>query len=265
MCSLVFFNKFPACGITMPTNAELAKRIEDLEAKFDSRLTKLVDRIVGDVTTKLRETGFDLGALNSEVKGMNAGLKMLNDIVETVRTQQQELCSTNKALKNENETLKKKVADLEQYTRMNNVEIKGVPSSQGEDCVAIVQSIGNKIDCPVSGTDLDVVHRVPAKSGQQNIVACFYSREQKNEFVRKARKARLNTRALGFSGEGTHAVFVNDHLSPDNKKLFAKALVLKKEKQWAFLWTDNCQIKARKSTDTRVFRIKSEIDLSIIS
>ncbi|KAH8027779.1 hypothetical protein HPB51_009561 [Rhipicephalus microplus] len=54
----------------MPTNAELAKRIEDLETKFDSRLTKLVDRIVGDVTTKLPETGFDLDALNSEVKGL---------------------------------------------------------------------------------------------------------------------------------------------------------------------------------------------------
>ncbi|KAH6936252.1 hypothetical protein HPB50_015170 [Hyalomma asiaticum] len=131
----------------MPTNAELAKRIEDLEAKLDSRLTKLVDRVVVDVTMRLQESGFDLGAVNSEVKGMDASLKILNDITEAVRVQQQELCSTNKALKNENETLKKKVADLEQYTRLNNVEIKGVPSSQGEDCVAIVQAIASRTTC----------------------------------------------------------------------------------------------------------------------
>lgn len=140
----------------MPTNAELAKRIEDLEAKFDSRSTELVGRIVADVETKLRELGFDLGAFNSEDKGMDASLQMLNGIVDASRTQQ-ELSSANKALKNESEALKKKVADLEQYTRLNNVEIKGVPATQGDNCVAIMQSIGNKIDCPVSNTDLDVV------------------------------------------------------------------------------------------------------------
>lgn len=96
-------------------------------------------------------------------------------------------------------------------------------------------------------------------------MARYCSCEKKNEFVRKARKARLKSRALGFSGEGTHAVSIIYHHSQDNKMLFAKALALGKDKQWACLWTDNCQIKARKSTDSAVFRIKSESDLSIFS
>ncbi|KAG0421155.1 hypothetical protein HPB47_002917, partial [Ixodes persulcatus] len=62
-------------------------------------------------------------------------------------------------------------------------------------------AIGEKVECPVSPTDLDIVHRVPTKNGQQNIIARFCSRDKKNEFVKKARKARLDTRALGFSGQ----------------------------------------------------------------
>ncbi|KAG0439187.1 hypothetical protein HPB47_016728, partial [Ixodes persulcatus] len=66
----------------------------------------------------------------------------------------------------------------------------------GEDCVAVMAAIGEKVECPVSPTDLDIVHRVPTKNGQQNIIALFCSRDKKNEFVKKARKARLDTRAL---------------------------------------------------------------------
>ncbi|KAG0429435.1 hypothetical protein HPB47_023635 [Ixodes persulcatus] len=118
-----------------------------------------------------------------------------------------ELFTSNKALKNENEALRKRVAELEQYSRLNNVEIKGVPCTQGEDCVAVMAAIGEKVECPVSPTDLDIVHRVPTKNGQQNIIARFCSRDKKNEFVKKARKARLDTRALGFSGQHIQTPF----------------------------------------------------------
>ncbi|KAH7947206.1 hypothetical protein HPB52_008236 [Rhipicephalus sanguineus] len=60
-------------------------------------------------------------------------------------------------------------------------------------------------------------------------------------------------------------IFVNDHLTPENKRLFAQALALKKEKQWQFLWVDNCRIKARKTTDNRVYRISGVGDLAVFS
>lgn len=60
-------------------------------------------------------------------------------------------------------------------------------------------------------------------------------------------------------------VIVNEHLTFDNKKLFSKALALKKEHQWQFLWTDNCRIKARKSEDSKVFGIGTESDLRVFT
>lgn len=201
----------------MVTNSELAKKVEQLEANFDAKLNNLVSKLVTSVIAKLHEAGVDVGTLQSEVANMDESLTMINEITEKTLCTQRELFAENKNLKTENDALRKRVADLEQYTRLNNVEIRGVPTTQGEDCSAIVVSIGNQAKCPISASDLDIVHRVPAKSGQCNIIARFCSRARKNEFVKMARKARLDTRSLHFPGESSTPVYVNEHLSPDNK------------------------------------------------
>lgn len=100
---------------------------------------------------------------------------------------------------------------------------------------------------------------------EKNIIARFVSRDKKNDFVKKARKARLNTRDIGFFGEARVPVFVNDHLTSENKKLFSKALELKKQFRWRFLWTDNCRIKARKTKDSKVYRIATENDQRVFT
>lgn len=42
------------CGVTMPTNAELAKRIEELEESFDRRGAKAVGAAVSSALSKLQ-------------------------------------------------------------------------------------------------------------------------------------------------------------------------------------------------------------------
>lgn len=249
----------------MVTNVELAKKIEALEAKFEQRLSELVEKLVDSVKVKLHDAGIDSSGSKAEISGIDESVRVLKELVEGVCTKHSELSVTNRALQLENAALKNRVSALERYSRINNVEVKGVPFTQGEDCVAIISSIGEIAECPVSASDVEIVHRVPTKSGQQNIIARFYSRSHKNEFVKKARRARLNTGSLGYSGGDRQAVFVNEHLTPEAKKLFAQALKLKKEKGWQFLWTDNCQIKARQTEDSRSFRISSESDLAIFS
>lgn len=70
-----------------------------------------------------------------------------------MKAKQDELVAANRALSAKNEALEKKVADLEHYSRLNNVEIKGVPVTQNEYCFSIVKTIGNAIGFPVSPSD----------------------------------------------------------------------------------------------------------------
>lgn len=175
------------------------------------------------------------------------------------------LIAENKALKAQNAVLSQKVGQMEQYSRINNVEIKGIPVTEGEDCTAIMQTMGATIDCELAPSDLDVVHRVATvKAGPKNLLARFCSRTKKAEFVSKARKAKLCLKDIRFPETADSPVYINDHLTPENKALFSQALSLKKANSWKFLWTDNCQIKARKTTESKVLRITCEADLSII-
>lgn len=236
----------------MPTNAELTKRIEELES--------LVAGLASKLEGKAERKG-EVDELRASVDFMSTQFDDLLKRREELVTSNKALLASNKDLVAKNEALEKRLANMEQYSRLNNAEIKGVPVTKGENCLAILTAIGDAIDCPVSSADLDVVHRVPTKGEGMNIIARFCSREKKNDFARKARKARVMTNQIGFSDQSHDPVYVNDHLTYENKKLFAQALALKKTHSWQFLWTDNCQIKARKMCDSKVFRISSEADL----
>lgn len=243
----------------MPTVAELAKKLELMESTFNDKLVSLTKEIDTQIRRRCKELGLDDGGTLVE------SVKFLGEKFDEILAKQDELTAANKALKTQNEALEKKVADLEQYSRMNNIEIKGVPLTAGEDCGSILKQMGDVVGCPVSPDDIDTIHRVASRSNEKAIVARFICRDKKNEFVKKARKARLQASQVGFSGGDDRPIFVNDHLTIENKRLFSKALALKKERRWQYLWTENCQIKARQSGDSRVFRIASESDLRIFN
>lgn len=216
----------------MPTNAELAKEVE---------------------------------VLRKELGEMHESLKLFNGLYEEVKKSQELLQKENKELTKKNEQLTLRMSELEQHSRQNNIEIKGVPVTQAEDCLAILQQIGEKVECPISAADVDVVHRVPAKNNEQHIIARFCSRTKKAEFAGKAKKARLTAGTIGFQSHSQQPVYVNDHLTPENKRLFAQALAKKNEMNWQFLWVENCRIKARKAQGDRVHRISKVSDLAIFS
>lgn len=216
----------------MPSNAELAKEIEVFRA---------------------------------EMAEMRESMKLLNEMCEGAKKENANLIKENKSLKVLNKQLTKRLGDLEQYSRSNNVEIRGVPVRKDEKCLQIVQEIGNKANCPVLVTDIDIVHRVPAKNGTPHIIARFCTRAKKVEFCSQARKARLNTANIGIQSRKDEPIFINDHLTPEKKRLFAQALALKKENNWKYLWTDNGVIKARKTDVSKVHRITDTDDLTIMS
>ncbi|KAH6920748.1 hypothetical protein HPB50_028262 [Hyalomma asiaticum] len=198
----------------MPTTAELAKKIAALEALLNEKLDTLIDDLVSRINIKLQNMGL------GEHASLCESVQYISKEFDTMKQKQEELVASNKALLSRNEALEKRVADLEQYSRMNNVEIKGIPSSQGEDCIAILKQIGDAIEYPISPTDIDTAHRVASRSSDKSIIARFCSRDKKNEFIRKARRARLRTDHVGFTGSTNMPIYVNDHLTIDNKKLF---------------------------------------------
>ncbi|KAH6940744.1 hypothetical protein HPB50_005785 [Hyalomma asiaticum] len=153
--------------VTMPTNAELAR---------------------------------ELDALRSEVAAMRDSVQAINELFESVKTRNEALSKENKALRDENKSLKddgrlfsQRLADVEQYSRTNNVEIKG-------DMVAC--STG-----PEVAWDKDRKRDVSSCMG--HMVACSAGPEVAWD---KDRKRDVSSRMAG--GRLARSVFTGGHVHP---------------------------------------------------
>ncbi|KAH7933975.1 hypothetical protein HPB49_019995 [Dermacentor silvarum] len=129
----------------MPTNAELSKKIEELEDKINNMAKSTHELVFGRILLRMKESGIDVVDLKKEIDSLNTSAEHLNGLVEELRSQNATLIVENKQHKSQNHSLTRKVEELEQYSRLGNVEIKGIPCSQGEDCVTIMQTLGNKL------------------------------------------------------------------------------------------------------------------------
>lgn len=244
----------------------------------------MAEKVPGSIKELLKYVIEANAALKKEMDNANASLKKeLDDVVdgmhnmnltfEELRKTKDELDSLKKehtALKAEKEMLEKYVIDMEtemtqlkQFTRKQNIEIKGMPQEPKESLTEIVQTIAEKVEVQLKPSDIDVVHRVPTKEPTKtNIIVRFVSRSARDKVLQAAKKKRLTTSDFGFADASP--VYINEHLCPEYKALLGKAIAKKKEKKWKFVWVAESKILARKTENSSVVHIATLADLDKI-
>ncbi|XP_064475710.1 uncharacterized protein LOC135389605 [Ornithodoros turicata] len=223
---------------------ELVKAIEDLkrEMRADNRSLKDSIQNCHDTLNECKNDIKELNALRCEVNDLKTQIAELKKCVQ--RTQQE-------------------LSALEQYQRINNLEIKGVPKD-APGPADVVKKIAEISGVKLENADIDICHRVPTRqSDQENIIVRMISRTKWNELLHKGRKQKLTGASLGLSGAAK--IFINEHLSPSNKQLMGAAVARKKITNWKHLWTNKGKIYARKSDDSPVLQIKTKEDINFMS
>lgn len=196
--------------------------------------------------------------LRRELRADLRSIKEKFQEVAELKAEIQQVLKINQDLRAENAKLSCRIEELEQYQRSNNIEIKGIPL-EGEP-LTIVSQLGELIKEEVSEADIDICHRVPtARHDQANIIVRFVRRTKRNAFLSKAKKAKIDTTALGF--QLSSKVFVNEHLTRYGKRLLGAAVERKKELRWRFVWTAGGKVFVRKDENSPVVRIASLEDV----
>ncbi|XP_026744705.1 uncharacterized protein LOC113506043 [Trichoplusia ni] len=128
------------------------------------------------------------------------------------------------------------VYNSEQRSRLNNVEIKGVPQSKDENLFQIIDKISAKAGYNLPKTQINYVSRVPSyNSKEKSIIVSFINRYVKEEFIASARALKIiKAEDLGFQDKDGK-IFVNDHLTSDTKLLLNKVRQIAKEKKYSFV------------------------------
>lgn len=192
------------------------------------------------------------------VKDQNSSMQQCMKIID-------ELLEENRKLTKKVAELELKVEDMEQYSRVNCVEIHGVPQEPHEDVVGVVKAVGKSLDMDISDLMIDACHRLGKRSGPSSsppgIIVKFVRRLDKEELLRKRRvKRNLSTRHMNLNVD--LPVYINEALSPARRRLFAETRRIKREKHYKFLWVRGGKIFLRKEEAAPVVQVTCQADLS---
>ena len=148
------------------------------------------------------------------------------------------------------------LTSIKQYLRVTNIEVVGLPTS-GEDEVhqeillEALNTMGLPYDIRPRGTDHS--HPIPTriKDGKNVAVCKFVNKKVKIDIVGKK---KLN-KSLKSKGND---FYINEHLSQENRRLFAESSKKRKQLNYKYIWTSNGLTHLRKDDGTPVLFIDSD-------
>lgn len=259
--------KCPACrtsspAVLTPEPASLETilcEIRDMKRQL-LNLPTLVDdvRVIKEELAELKSTcdgtSGKLDELGTRLEEVESKVAELDKLQETVIGLQTDLAR-----------MKFDLSNYEQRSRLNNVEIKGVPIKKDENLYSIIEAIGRKVHYSCAKTQVNYIARVPIfNSNEKLIIVSFLNRYVKEDFIAAARADKgLSASDIGFQGS-SQRVYVNDHLSVEYKKLLSKVKIMAKEKYYEFVWVKHGKIHILKNNHSKVLIIRKESDLNKI-
>lgn len=219
--------------------AEISKSLVNLTAKVDD-LTSLKETVssieksvqhMSDTYDKLLEVS------NRHDKEIELLRKRVDDIEANQDGQQIR-------------KLRQELNDLSQYSRRQNMEIHGMPVTDGEDLLSKVNSLAVKLDLPtLVANDIEGLHRLPSQPDKVPVVLIrFANRSTKTDWISKRKECEDDIRFF-------------DNLTASSRNLLWLAKMKAKEMKYAFVWSKEGKIYARKQPGARAIRIACEEDI----
>ena len=242
-----------------------------LDALLDSRVVNAIAQALAPLITTSIETAIDrkLGELISSVRTLEnkyATLKSVTDDLKQENTQLNQQLTAQLV----------RIDDLESYSRIDNLIIKGLPeqgfseratpaftdscsvrSSESHESVesTFIKFCQDTLNVTVSRSDISSAHRM--RPGQKDtvrpIIVRFANRRTRDKIYR-ARKMLKRDRPTASDQtqpiqRTSQPVYISEHLTKAASDLFFEARQLVREKRFFSTWTQNGQVHVRISSD----------------
>lgn len=201
--------------------------------------------------------------ISDKIDKTNLLMEKISNEMSEVRKEIQEVRVKNASLTTEVNELKERLRNLEQYSRRSNIELSGIPETQNENVLQIVKDVGAALGLEVDESQVSAAHRIPAYNKERNpsLIVQFQKKIVKDEWVNKYKENKSFSAKQINPAFPDQRVYLNDHLSPENK-LFLKALKNKcKDIGYTYAWCRDGKFFARKSAGDRCLKISSMADI----
>lgn len=234
---------------------QLQSSITDLglQVKFDD--------LKSFISSKMNEFTVSLEFNSNLIQNLTTNINALKKKTDDLEVSNKDLINENSEMKTEIGSLKQEITDLKQYSRNTNIEISNLPESENENLPEIVSKIENYLDLKFSDK-ISAIHRVPTfqKDRTRPIIVQFISKIYRNEILRKAKEKNLTSAIINPRLQDV-PIYFNEHLAPENKRLFFQSRKFKAENNFKYCWSREGKIFLRQNESSRVFRIQKIEDL----
>lgn len=230
--------------------------INKLRDDLDARLDTLSGQ-VNNVERGLDDLKTDITTMKEDIAGLKTSVSQTTEELQNVKAE-------NNSTKTELREIRKAVDDLEQYSRINNLIITGVPVTNKENVYNILANLAMVLGIKYRNEDLSIAHRLGKRNDDPRppqIVARFVCREVKNLWLTAVRKKKgLSTTEL--AGQLTPgAIYLSEHLTRRTSELYYQARKRVREHTLHQTWTHDCKVFVRKVSDGAAIRITHLQDL----
>lgn len=241
------------------------------EMKCASELTKLLEDFKKQMLGEMKSTRSEINGLANSMQffsdKMDESTNLMKEIREelaAVKKENESLRVKNAALNSEVSSLKDRVRSLEQYSRKNNVEISGIPETPKEDVCRIVRDVGATLGVEVLENDISTAHRVPTfkKDRPPPIIVQFCRRTIRDALISKFRDRKKMTANQIHAALPSSDVYVNEHLSPENKLFLSKLKQKCKEIGFNYAWCRDGKFFVRRSQGERCLKVDTYEELA---
>ncbi|KAL1446304.1 hypothetical protein WDU94_013948 [Cyamophila willieti] len=187
----------------------------------------------------------------------------MNTTFAKMQSRQEEILKENQMLKNTVKKLEGKVLDLEQKCLDHNLEVTGVPETMTDES-KIMEALCSVAKVAVPQRSSYTVKRslVGPPGKPKAITMSFESKYERDSILKACKKCKPKALDLTKNAADVQPVYVNEQLAPHRKELFFKAMQIKREKKYSFLWVQEGRILLKKNESSRVLRIESLEDMN---
>lgn len=243
--------------------------IRQLEGMLDSKLKLIKQELIEELKSSI------FTELKHEMLTLSTNLSQLHEVCEQLHNENEDLKKDLSSLRdrvceseNQVSQLRAQIGKQQQTARLNNLEVVGLPQTSNESPTNLIIKIAKHAGVDLQLNDIEFAHRVQPLMTVQGrpkpIVAKLKDRKLKDEILSGLRRRKgVNTTDIGL-GNDNKKIFINEHLTPENKSLLKSVKSLAKENAFKYVWVRNCNIFLRKNEESPVIYISCQEDLKKI-
>lgn len=215
----------------------------------EDTLKKVMDKMLNAMKEEIKE------AIEKSSEELKKEIGNINVRLDKIEQENQEAWEEIDDLKSENENLKERMQQMEDYSRRDNVIINGIKEDENEteeELTEKVKELGLSLGLEIESYDIHACHRLPTnrKEDTPAVILKLNNRNKRSKLIRRSKDVKI---------EG---VYVSPHLSKKTAEIHKEARRGMKEALWQFAWVnDNQQVFIRRNEKTATVKITTKQQL----